>query len=308
VDLLPGGVLEVSGVQSDTNYPGESLLNFNGGTLRANAASTNFLGGLTNAFVLNGGAILDSSNYSITVTQPLLQGGSGGLTKTGNGVLTLNSINTYTNTTLVSAGTLAGTGTIAGPLTVGANGSLAPGDAGIGTLTVNGALSLAAGCTNYVDINASSGTSDLVAGLTKATYGGTLVISNLAGTPVLNQSFHIFGAVSAPVGNFTSIIPTPAAGLAWSFNPTNGMLKAVVGVQKNPPVVTQVQVVGSNLVVTGTNGVPSGTYVILSSTNLALPLASWLPIATNTFDGSGNFTAPIPVTNTVSQDFFLLRQ
>jgi autotransporter-associated beta strand protein len=230
VDLLNNGVLEAGGVQVDTNNApvfGESRLNFNGGTLRANASSTNFMSGLTNVFVLNGGAIIDSSNYNITVMQPLLQGGSGGLTITGNGVVTLDSINTYTNTTLVSAGTLAGTGTIAGPLTVGVNGSLAPGDAGIGTFTVNGALTLAGGSTNYVDINASSGASDLVTNLTKATYGGMLVVSNLSGTPVLNQNFQIFSAVAAPVGNFSSIVPAPDAGLVWSFNPTSGKLTAV---------------------------------------------------------------------------------
>ena len=232
VNLLNGGVLEVGGVQSSTNtsFNGESRLNFHGGTLRANASSTTFLTGLTNVFVLNGGAIIDSSNYNITVTQPLLQSGSGGLTKNGNGVLTLDSINTYTNTTLVNAGTLSGTGTIAGPLTVGGNGSLAPGDAGIGTFTVNGALTLAGDSTNYVDINASNGTSDLVTNLTKATYGGMLVVSNLSGTPVLNQNFQIFSAVAAPVGNFSSIVPAPATGLAWSFNPTNGKLTAVTGV------------------------------------------------------------------------------
>ena len=32
------------------------------------------------------------------------------------------------------------------------------------------------------------------------------------------------------MGNFSSIVPAPATGLAWSFNPTNGKLTAVTGV------------------------------------------------------------------------------
>jgi hypothetical protein len=240
----------------------------------------------------------------------LLYGGSGGLTKAGNGTLTLNSINTYTNTTLASAGTLAGTGTIAGPLSVGTNGTLAPGDNGIGIFTIQGPLTLAAGSTTWMEINAASHTSDLVTGVTQAAYAGTLVVSNLAvGTPTtLGQSFQLFSPVAAPVGNFSSIVPAPDTGLGWSFNPTNGVLTAVTGAQKNPPVFTGVTIAGGNLVVSGTNGVPGGTYVVLSSTNVALPLANWLPVATNTFDGSGDFTALIPVTNTVPAKFFLLQQ
>jgi autotransporter-associated beta strand protein len=311
IDLLNNGVLEAGGVRVDTNNApvfGESRLNFDGGTLRANASSTSFLGGLTNAFVLNGGATIDSSNYNITVTQPLLQAGSGGLTKVGSGVLTLDSVNTYTNTTLVSAGTLAGTGTIAGPLSVGANASLAPGDGGIGTLTVSGPLSLATGSTNYVKVNASTGTNDLVTGFTKVTYAGTLVVSNLAGTPVLNQSFHIFSAVAAPVGTITNIIPAPAAGLAWSFNPTNGMLTAVAGAQKNPTVFNSVTISNGNLTISGTNGVAGGQYVILSTTNLALPLVNWQPEVTNTFDVNGHFTYTLSLTNAGPQRFYTVRQ
>jgi autotransporter-associated beta strand protein len=311
VDLLNNGILEAGGVQVDTNNApvfGESRLNFNGGTLRANASSTSFLSGLTNAFVLNGGAIIDSSNYNITFTQPLLKAGSGGLTKVGSGMLTLDSVNTYTNTTLVSAGTLAGIGTIAGPLSVSANGSLAPGDGGIGILTVSGPLTLAVGSTNYVEINATTTNSDLVTGFSKASYAGTLVVSNLAGTPVVGQSFHIFNAVTTPAGTITNIVPAPAAGLAWSFNPTNGMLTAVVGAQKNPTIFNSVTLVNGNLVISGTNGLPSGSYVIVSTTNPALPLISWQPVATNTFDITGKFTNTIPMTGAGPIRFYTLVQ
>ena len=55
----------------------------------------------------DGGAIIDSSNYNITIAQPLLNGGAGGLTKLGPGTLTLSGANTYVGATVVSDGTLA---------------------------------------------------------------------------------------------------------------------------------------------------------------------------------------------------------
>jgi hypothetical protein len=39
----------------------------------------------------------------------------------------------------------------------------------------------------------------------------------------------------------------------------------------------------------GSNGPPSGTYYVVATTNVALPLASWTPVATNTFDSNGAF-------------------
>jgi autotransporter-associated beta strand protein len=49
-----------------------TYVNFNGGTLRANVAAANFLQGLTATTIYPGGAVIDSTNVSITVVQPLL--------------------------------------------------------------------------------------------------------------------------------------------------------------------------------------------------------------------------------------------
>ena len=45
----------------------------------------------------------------------------------------------------------------------------------------------------------------------------------------------------------------------------------------------------TGLVFGGTNGTPSGTYYVLSSTDIGLPVTSWPRIATNAFDSSGDF-------------------
>jgi hypothetical protein len=73
------------------------------------------------------------------------------------------------------------------------------------------------------------------------------------------------------------------------------------------PKITNIRAIGSNLVFTGSNGVHGGTYYLVSSTNLALPLAQWQTIASNVFDAGGNFN----VTNSKSfvspQQFFRIR-
>jgi hypothetical protein len=47
---------------------------------------------------------------------------------------------------------------------------------------------------------------------------------------------------------------------------------------------------GAQLVVNGTNGYVGGTYYIVTSTNLALPLGQWTAISTNILTASGGFT------------------
>jgi hypothetical protein len=74
--------------------------------------------------------------------------------------------------------------------------------------------------------------SSQIAGLTGATYGGTLTVNNLGGALSVGNNFQIFPAATFS-GNFTSIAPAPGAGLAWNFNPTNGLLSVVTGVALN---------------------------------------------------------------------------
>ena len=74
--------------------------------------------GLTAANVKDGGAIIDSNGFDVTIAQPLVAGGTGGLTKNGAGTVTLSGANTYTGATTVNAGTLV-LGNIADDVVVG---------------------------------------------------------------------------------------------------------------------------------------------------------------------------------------------
>lgn len=103
---LDGGILAVNTV---LKVAGTATFNFNGGTLRARTNSATFMGGLNNAFVKSGGAVIDSNGFAITMTQSLLTdvvSTGGGLTKNGANVLTLTGANTYTGSTAINAGTV----------------------------------------------------------------------------------------------------------------------------------------------------------------------------------------------------------
>ena len=113
---------------------GTQTFNFNGGTLKATAGSTAFMTGLTNAFVLSGGANINVQTFSDTIGQNLLTSTTstgGGLTLTGTtGTLVLAGTNTYTGPTLISGGTLqlgngGTTGSISTSSVITDNGTLA---------------------------------------------------------------------------------------------------------------------------------------------------------------------------------------
>ena len=75
-----------------------------------------------------------------------------------------------------------------------------------------------------------------------------------------------------------------------------------------PSHIVHASIAGGNVLFGGTNGLPGGTYKILSSTNLAMPLANWTQVGAGSFDGSGNFNITNAINNNETQQFYLLRQ
>jgi autotransporter-associated beta strand protein len=106
---LDGGTLATEGIAigssstpADINH---NVVHANGGTIQALVESSNFF---SSVFVnlQAGGLTFDTGDNWVTITNPL--SGSGGLTKTGAGVLTLTQDSlTYTGETHVKEGTLA---------------------------------------------------------------------------------------------------------------------------------------------------------------------------------------------------------
>lgn len=61
---------------------------------------------------------------------------------------------------------------------------------------------------------------------------------------------------------------------------------------------------GTNVVIVGTGGPPGGTYHLMSSTNIALPISQWTSIVSNLFDGSGTFRYTNAINAAVPALFF----
>ncbi len=159
--------------------------------------------------------------------------GSGGLAKTGSGMLILNGVNTYSGGTSVNAGTLeigdadhstasilgdvavGSAGTLRGHGTIGGNvtneGTVRPGGS-IGTLTITGNYTQSASGTLFVDVSPTTASQLKVGGT--ATLGGTLNVLYGPGT-YSTATYRIVDAASV-TGRFANVTSNAPAELAQS--------------------------------------------------------------------------------------------
>lgn len=336
-----GAILEFYQSAGVNNWTKQFVLNGDGVT----PSLTNSVGGTTlnGAMTLNGSCVIAVSGAGLT--NNCVTGGAGSLTKTGGAPLVVTTNETYTGGTLVNAGAvllagggslaasspitvaagavldasgraddavrltnnqvLQGNGTVNGSLLIGGNAMVAPGGSAIGILTVTNVLTLQG--TTFLKLSKSPVvTNDMIRGAQAISYGGTLSLTNLGGTINSGDSFKLFYANNYS-NTFAKILPAiPRAGLAWDTSALNsGTLKVTTAVTPRPPI--GVSLAGGNLVVAGgTSSLAGVTYYLLASTNLALPLANWLPVATNVFDGNGFGAVTNPV-GIAAQNYFLIQ-
>lgn len=180
---------------------------------------------LSNALVLNGDPTVNVASGQGTLSGTLSDGTSpGDLVKVGAGTLILSGDSTYSGGTEIADGTLevdgsivspvvadagttlAGTGTV-GTTTISSGGTLSPGNDGdpMGTLTVQGNLTMAAG-SNYVVNLSEDGGHDLVSVQGKATLeGGTVRSITADGSWNTNVRYTILSATDGVSGKFASV-------------------------------------------------------------------------------------------------------
>ena len=145
--------------------------------------------------------------------------------------------------TLGATQTLKGNGTVLGNVT--AHGTVAPG-ASIGTLSFGNNLALEVGSATAAEVQSDGACDQVVCGGT-LTYGGTLQVSNLAGTLTTNHTFKLFTAADYS-GAFANVTPAPGAGLAWNTDTllVDGTLRIAV-TALNPTNITAVVIGGNTL-------------------------------------------------------------
>jgi autotransporter-associated beta strand protein len=215
-------------LRTDIFAPEGALFNMGNVSVASGATLRSERGNLLGNLVLNGGTWVDDNGfggslagsvelgatstfqaeYSQTVTANIT--GTGGLVKSGQGILTLSGNNTYTGGTVINTGTLSVTGNVSGTegvsiksgtlavqagglLLTGTGGSLSVGDASgdNGTLQISGG-SLASATANIGNAFRSNGTANMSAGIwttqsrLSVGFGGNGVL-NLSGGFVSND-------------------------------------------------------------------------------------------------------------------------
>jgi autotransporter-associated beta strand protein len=249
-------------------YIGAGGISMGGGSLDATnvvlTASGTF-GALTDwtnsvPMIITGGAIdaadLDGNARNITFTAPIR--GSGGLTKTGNGTLTLTAPNVYAGNTTISTGILA----LATDADLGTSGSLA-----------SSLITVAAGAT--LDVSQVTGGYTLLSGKTVAGLGTIVGLTAGSGS-------HISPAGTSAQGTlkFTSGLNLNAASLDMELtdNP-NGLSKTNDLIQ----VTGDLNLSGvTTISVTPVGSLAAGTYKIITFTGSLVGDASNFTCAAGT--------------------------
>jgi hypothetical protein len=278
----------------------------------------------------NNDMVFSSSN---TYTGPTIIGSSGNspvVALTGNGSITHSSLiffggNDPTVLHLDASGradqtlalangqTLGGAGGIKGNLVASGGAIVSPGGTNttigittgsnpVGTLAASSNVTL--GGTTVIKLDGT--TNDVIEAGTTLTYGGTLNLANISGSALTaGNTFQIFNAGSY-TGSFATISPTtPGTGLTWNTSQLSSGIISVSGT--SGPLIGSTYISGGKFIFNGTGGSGSGTYYVLTSTNLLTPLSGWTPIATNMFNANGTFSVTNGYTPGNRQQFYIIK-
>ncbi len=243
--------------------------------------------------------------------------------KIGTGTLTLSGASTYAGGTTVNGGTLrvnntTGSGTGSGDLEISAGSTLA-GNGIIGSATtVDDFANFAPGnpsgtltFSNNLTLNDNSvlrfalGTSsDSVVVTGDLILTGQLQITNAVGFgPGSYPLFTCSGALD--LGNL--VLAAAPAGYNYSFDTSSPVMVKLVVSLPAPPNFGNINLTGTHLVFSGSNGAPFMNYYVLGATNLMTPLTNWTRIATNQFDANGAFSFTNGVDAGTPQNFYRLQ-
>lgn len=293
VTVNSGAVLSVGSIGEYANASGghtsqgavSSTFNFNGGQISPRSSVTDFMQYIDTVNIQDGGAIVDTSTYNITIPKALLNAGAGGLIKNGTGTLTLSGANTYTGLTTVVSGalmlgsggriagavqgnagiTFGGAGTIGGAVTMADGASLLPGGAGTAGTMVCGDLVLGNG-TNKFDLKDTTigGNNDLVTSTNNLAVNGAVIAVN-ALTTLTNGNYALFRYTNSLTGSgFSPVVAGNTTRSMWTLDTTSTPHVVYLNVGGSGIVTWQPSVSGDWDIQTSTNwlfgGFPSTFY------------------------------------------------
>lgn len=107
--------------------------------------------------------------------------------------------------------------------------------------------------------------------------------------------------------------PRGASGTQLDQQPyTNGVnqqfsLNLLAATATATPTISSISLSGPNVVLTGSNGLPEWPYLLLSSSNISLPMTAWTVAGSNTFDAVGNFMITNPSSAASPELFYRLQ-
>jgi len=156
------------------------------------------------ANVLAGGAKIDTDGYSIVMNVPLTEDAmstGGGLTKLGEGRLTLGGANTYTGGTTVEAGALYVAGSISSDVVVDAGATVMGSGTITGNVDLNGIFAVEFdGDTDTIDLLTVTGALDLT--------GGSFSFANVGGS-AMDLGTYVFATYGSLTGNPITSVGIP---------------------------------------------------------------------------------------------------
>ncbi len=181
----------------------------------------------------------------------------------------------------------------ANPLTIGG-----------GSLTNSGNLSLPAATVQNFSVGTNASTVAVTGNLA---LNSTLNINNGSGFAPTNYTLFTY---TGSLSGVPALGATPSSFPGFSYTLiTNTPGKVMLGIAPPPaPSFSVSSGVSGNIVFSGSGGVTNGPYQVLASTNVALPVSQWTPIATGQFNASGQFTLTNAAQTNLTQEYFLLQE
>ena len=127
-----------------------------------------------------------------------------------------------------------------------------------------------------------------------------VIITNIAGSVTSSNAIltvtNIPGVIVQPTNQVVGVGPTVKSGITM---PGTALLSFGSIIPSGDG--------GRGFILSGGGGTGNGTYYVLTSSNPLVPLNLWTSIATNQFDGNGNFIFTNAAQTNAAQQFYMLR-